>query len=264
MGKPLKSPPVYFTIAQARFNPVLKLPDYLPSIQESMRKAGFPAYNSLTSLVMKLSSEQDLQQPAAPPQPIQHTQHLFCNAAQTHGFLLSTDALTFQSTEYGTYEAFSGQFLDGLSLVHEEIQLDFVERVGLRYLDHIAPRQGEDIGQYLVPEVLGLGGRLGGEVLHAFSETFCAVEPVRLRVRVLAQAGKLVFPPDLLPQGMKVQARFEQPCEVSAMVDTDGFIEGREKFSVQSVRGHLDTIHEVIGESFRRTVTSHALKAWDE
>lgn len=30
MGEPLKNPPVYFTVAQVRFNMLLKLADYLP------------------------------------------------------------------------------------------------------------------------------------------------------------------------------------------------------------------------------------------
>ena len=33
MGTPLKNPPVYFTVAQVRFNPILKLAEFLPAIQ---------------------------------------------------------------------------------------------------------------------------------------------------------------------------------------------------------------------------------------
>lgn len=265
MGTPLKNPPVYLTLVQARFNPVLKLADYVPSVQEGMRKAGYPAYTQQSSVVMRLPNSQEMQQqPSAIPQPAHHVQYFFSNAAQTHGFVLNSDALTFQSSDYGTYEKFSAQFLHGLALVHDLVKLDFTERVGLRYLDHVAPRKGEAIEQYLVPEVLGLGARLGGQLLHAFSETFCAIDKVRLRSRVLVQGGPLVFPPDLVPNGVKVHERFLQPIEVSAMVDTDGAVEGRELFAVESVRVHLDAIHAVIGDSFRRTVTPYALKAWDE
>ncbi len=265
MGTPLKNPPVYLTLVQARFNPVLKLADYVPSIQEGMRKAGYPAYAQLSSVVMRLPSAQEMQQqPPALPQPTQHVQYTFSNVEQTHSFVLGADALTFQSSDYGTYERFSAQFLEGLALVHQVVALDFTERVGLRYLDHVAPRAGETIEQYLVPEVLGLGARLGGEVMHAFSETFCAIDEVRLRARVLVQGGALVFPPDLSPQGVKVHNRFLQPSEVSAMVDTDGFVEGRELFATETVRSHLDAIHAVIGDSFKRTTTDFARKAWDE
>ena len=44
MGTPLKNPPVYLTLAQVRFNPILKLVDFLPSIQESFRHAGYPDF----------------------------------------------------------------------------------------------------------------------------------------------------------------------------------------------------------------------------
>lgn len=265
MGTPLKNPPVYLTLVQARFNPLLKLADYVPSVQEGLRKAGYPAYSQQSSVVMRLPNAQEMQQqPSALPQPAQHVQYFFSNAAQTHSFVLSADALTFQSSDYGTYQKFSAQFLEGLALVHDVVKLDFTERVGLRYLDHVAPRKGETIDQYVVPEALGLGARLGGQVLHAFSETFCAIDKVRLRSRVLVQGGALVFPPDLLPHGVKVHERFLRPSDVSAMVDTDGAVEGRELFSMDTVKMHLNAIHAVIGDSFRRTVTPYALKAWDE
>ena len=42
MGTKMRSAPVYFTIAQARFNPILTLDAYAPQIQERLRKEGFP------------------------------------------------------------------------------------------------------------------------------------------------------------------------------------------------------------------------------
>lgn len=42
MGKPLKNPPVYFTVVQVRFNAVLNLREkYLPEIQDGLRKMGY-------------------------------------------------------------------------------------------------------------------------------------------------------------------------------------------------------------------------------
>lgn len=264
MGTPLKNPPVYFTLVQAKFNPVLKLADYAPSVQESMRKAGYPVYTQLNSVAVRLPTAQEMQQqPPVAPQPVIHVQHLFANLEQTHSFILGTDALTFQSSDYGDYDKFSGQFLEGLAVVHEAMKLDFTDRIGLRYLDHIAPRAGEHIETYLVPEVLGLGARLGGAVMHAFSETYCSVGSVGLRARVLVQGGGLVFPPDVTPHGVKVLDRFQQPSHISAMVDTDGFVEAREVFSMEGVRAHLDAIHEVIGKSFKQTATPAAFDIWN-
>lgn len=260
MGKPLKNPPVYFTVAQARFNVLLKLADYLPSIQESLRRAGYPAFthHSATALQVNLQDGQPV------PQTVPYEQYLFANVEQTHCFVLSSEALTFQSTNYGTFESFSEDFLKGLSLVHEVVTLAFTDRVGLRYLDHIVPKEDEALELYLVPQVQGVGARLGGQPLHSYSETLCAFGDVLLRSRVLIQDGGLMFPPDLLPQGMAVQARFLATQGKHAVLDTDGYIQGRQLFELDEVGRQLHGIHEVIGAAFVATVTDHARNIWDE
>lgn len=260
MGEPLKNPPVYFTVAQVRFNAVLKLADYLPSIQESLRKAGYPAFTAHTTIALQLM----VQDGQTVPQPVPREQYLLANIEQTHCFVLSSDALTFQSTNYGTYELFSEAFLKGLALVHDVVTLDFTERVGLRYLDHVFPRTDESLSPYLAPEVQGLSSRLGGQPVHSYSEALNVTGDVKLRARVVIQDGGLAFPPDLLPQGMAVQSRFAQAQGMHALLDTDGFVDGRNLFSLEGVRHHLDAIHNVIGNAFRATVTDHARAVWSE
>lgn len=260
MGVPLKKPPVYFTVAQVRFNPLLKLPDFLPSIQEGLRKFGFPAFTVHKTIALQFA----VQDGRTVPQPVPHEQYLFANVEQTHCFVLSADSLTFQSTDYGTYESFSDVFLDGLALVHKEVSLAFTDRVGLRYLDHVFPEAGDSLSLYLAPEVQGLSNRLGGQPMHSYSEALNAVGNVLLRARVVIQNGGLGFPPDLVPQGMAVQQRFLQAQGMHAILDTDGAAEGRALFSLDAVRQHLVSIHEVIGAAFRATVTDHARAVWSE
>ena len=127
-----------------------------------------------------------------------------------HCFVLSSDSLTFQSTDYGTYERFSEVFLEGLALVHKEVALAFTDRVGLRYLDHVFPKAADSLALYLASGVQGLSAQLGGQPVHSYSEALNAVGNVMLRARVVIQNGGLGFPPDLRPQGMAVQQRFQQ------------------------------------------------------
>lgn len=260
MGAPLKNPPVYFTVAQVRFNPLLKLTDFLPSIQEGLRNAGFPAFTVHTTIAIQLAVKDG----QTIPQPVPHEQYLFANVEQTHCFVLSSDSLTFQSTDYGTYERFSEVFLEGLALVHKEVALAFTDRVGLRYLDHVFPKAGDSLPLYLASGVQGLSAQLGGQPVHSYSEALNAVGNVMLRARVVIQNGGLGFPPDLLPQGMAVQQRFQQAQGMHAILDTDGSVEGRVLFSLDAVRQYLHSIHKVIGAAFKATVTEHALEVWNE
>ena len=47
MGKKMKNAPVYFVLAQVRFNPLLTLDSYVPAIQETLRKAGYADFSKL-------------------------------------------------------------------------------------------------------------------------------------------------------------------------------------------------------------------------
>jgi hypothetical protein len=53
-SRPAVVVPVYVTVAQARFNTLLKLADYVPSTQEAMRKAGFPDFTSRKTVALHL------------------------------------------------------------------------------------------------------------------------------------------------------------------------------------------------------------------
>src|SRR5262249_54570027 len=147
---------------------------------------------------------------------------------------------------------------------HDVVQLDFTDRVGLRYLDYVAPRPNDTLDLYLVPEVLGLGARLGGQALHSFSESFSCVGDVKVRSRVLIQDGGLAFPPDLAEDGMQINGRFLRYSGHHATLDTDGFIEGRMAFSAPAIRKHLHAIHGVVSAAFKAAVTEHAFKVWNE
>jgi len=261
MGTPLKNPPVYLTLAQVRFNPILKLADFLPGIQESFRQAGYPDFDRQHLISIQLTAQEG--QPPTPT-PVQQERFLFGNVENTHTFILDGQSLTLQSTNYGQFETFSACFLDGLSIVNDAVKLAFTERVGLRYLDRVMPQPGESIGQYLVEQVQGLSSRLEGRSLYSYTEAMNEIENIKLLSRVAIQEGPLAFPPDIQPGSMRIIERFASYIGISAILDNDGFVEGREAFSTKAVAHHLDVIHKVIGSAFRTTVKPFAFDAWDK
>ena len=42
MGRKLSQAPVFFTLVQVRFNPILALDSYVPKIQDELRRQGYP------------------------------------------------------------------------------------------------------------------------------------------------------------------------------------------------------------------------------
>jgi uncharacterized protein (TIGR04255 family) len=261
MGTPLKNPPVYLTLAQVRFNPILKLAEFLPSIQEYFRLAGYPDFDRQHIISIQLNAQEG--QPPAPT-PVQQERFLFGNVEKTHIFILNGQSLTLQSTNYGQFETFSACFLEGLKIVNDAVKLAFTERVGLRYLDRVMPQPGEAIEQYLVEQVQGLNSRLGGRPLYCFTEAMNEIGSIKLLSRVVIQEGPLAFPPDIQLGNMLITERFTSYFGNSAILDNDGFVEDREAFSTKAVAEHLDAIHKVIGTAFKTTATSYAFTAWDK
>jgi uncharacterized protein (TIGR04255 family) len=261
MGAKLKNPPVYLTVAQVRFNSILKLADFVPAIQESFRKAAYPDYVPHVAVSLKL----DMEGGQVTPTPAHQQKHVLGNAAKTHSFTLDTNALTLYSTEYGQFESFSEEFLKGLARLHEVVGLAFIDRVGLRYLDRVVPLEGEELAQYLVAEALGLTARLDGTLVHSLCETRTDQDGIKLISRTVTLSSPLIFPPDLMPLlGVEVADRFKAYTGLNAVLDNDGAFEGREEYATESVRGHLDAIHKVIGAAFKSVVTPYARKKWDE
>lgn len=261
MGTPLKNPPVYLTLAQVRFNPILTLADFLPNIQERFRQAGYPDFSRQNIVSIQLTAQEGH---APTPSPVQQERYQFGNVENTHTFNLDNQSLTLQSTNYGQFETFADCFLEGLNIVNDAVKLAFTERVGLRYLDRLMPRTGEAIETYLVEQVQGLNSRLGGNSLYSFTEAMNEIDHIKLLSRVIIQDGPLAFPPDIQPGNMQIPSRFTSYVGNSAILDNDGFVEGRETFSSKRVAEHLDAIHNVISMAFKASVTQTAFDAWDE
>jgi uncharacterized protein (TIGR04255 family) len=264
MGTKLKAAPVYFTIAQVRFNPVLSLEGYAPQIQERLRKEGFPDAQKGFLATINLNVDVAHAGEGSPPQlPVaQTTRYLFGNMERTSGFILDQGALSFQTTEYDVFGTFLADFLKGLEAVHEAISLSYTDRIGLRYLDAVFPKAGESVRDYLSASILGLTGKIDDTIVHSFSETLIKRENINVRSRVLIQEGEMGFPPDLQPMTLKVGERFAQLRGRHAIIDTDGWSESREPFNLGRIRDQLGLIHLGIDKTFRASVTENALKAW--
>jgi uncharacterized protein (TIGR04255 family) len=261
MGRKMKNAPVYFSIAQVRFNTLMALDSYAPGIQDRMRKAGFPdaKKDALTTFNLNLAGNEVVSQvPAA-----QVARYVFANMDRTAAFLLDAGALSFQTTEYDVFPTFSATFLKGLETVHDAVGLSYSDRTGLRYLDAVYPKVGETLHDYLSASVLGLVGKLEGTLVHSFSETVTATAAAKVVSRTIVQLGAVGFPPDLFPMELKVPERFRTLNGLHAIVDTDGAHEQRESLDINNIKDRLGAIHDEIDKSFRVTVTEQALRTWE-
>lgn len=262
MGQKMNNAPVYFTVAQVLFNPILNLEGYLPTIQDRMRAAHFPDFKRevFQQLVVPFGAGEAGQAPT--PSFVQQARCIFGDIEGTTGFVLGNNALAIQTTAYETFEAFSKAFLHGLSIVHDELRLDFIERVGLRYLDAVLPHAGESLADYLAPEVLGLSAKLSGQLSHSVSETVTLNAVGQLISRVIIQDGHVGLPHEMATLAPRLDPRFTEPSGRHAIIDTDAFRQQREAFNLDNLESKLAALHREILSSFEATVTPHALATW--
>lgn len=198
-----------------------------------------------------------------PPVVTPNSRYIFGNINGTSHFLLEKNSLSFQTTEYGTFDVFLNDFVSGINIIHEIINLDFIERVGLRYLDAVQPIQGKDrLQDYLVTEVLGLSKHGIGKFVQSVSETISDCESGQLISRVIMRHGFIGLPEELSALTPTIANRFLQYNGEHAILDNDAFLIKRDVFSVEQLRTTLSSLHTEISKSFKATITEHAKDAW--
>lgn len=263
MGNKLTNAPVYYTVAQVQFNPVLDLDGYVAAIQSKMREAHFPDYRKEVVQRLVLPFGGTGQGQMTPPTVTPQSRYLFGDIAGQTLFLLETNSFSLQTTAYDTFESFSETLVKGLTILHGALQLDFVERIGLRYLDAIQPtKDNESLRDFLVPEVLGLALRGEGQLQHSVSETSVTTVAGQLVSRVLIRHGHVGLPMELSGLAPTINPRFTQREGLHAIVDTDASISQREVFNLDKVASRLTALHDEIDKCFKATVTNHARASW--
>ena len=266
MGNRMTHAPVFFALAQVRFNTVMAMDRYVVEFQEWMRKNGFPEVQRTVQATFNLNllAAPAEGAPVLPPPFGQQTQYRFSDMAQTMGFILDQNGLIIQTTEYTDSDDFSAKFLAALTMIHETVNLSYTQRIGARYLDVVSPLKGEGLPAFLETPFLGLVGRTDRELEHSFSETRTKKDGNVLVSRAIIQdrKGPIAMPPDLSPITLKIADRFATVSGLHATIDTDCWRETRETFSVEQVAKTLTELRTEIRESFRAMVTPHALTVW--
>ena len=261
MGKKLNNAPVYFALIQVRFNPVLALESYAAQIQESFRRNRFPDYQKVVTSTFNINTTRPIQD--APEQmPLEHsTRHIFSNKSGNSSFILDMGSLSFQTTNYDVFDVFSTQFLEGLDAVNKAVGLDYSERIGTRYLNAVFPKEGKTISDYLTPEILGLSEKIKGVHKHSFSETAARIEDTDIVARVFrSNTGGISFPPDLQPT--TPDEKFRNLDGPNAIIDIDSFKIGREDFDLNTIKNHMEDIHDKLEAVFKIIATEKAYEEW--
>jgi uncharacterized protein (TIGR04255 family) len=260
VGKRMAKPPIFYTVAQIVFNPVLDMGDYVPKFHARIRK-DFPEFRheELRKIQLNVADPASTEVMSSSAVP----RWSFSNLRQTSGYVLRTDSIAFHTTAYETSAEFSAATARGISLVNDVIGLSYVDRVGFRTLDAIVPEGDQPLGSYLRSEVLGFREFLKGESTHNVTENVTTLSSGQLVSRLVTRSGPVGIPIDLFPISLKFKAQLEGPLGLHAVLDLDHSQQNRFEFDLDEIEQRVRLGKTALTEVFRSTVTPRALASWD-
>ena len=259
----LKNAPVFLTAAQVTHNPVLALESFVTSLQEAFRVAGFSNYREHTQRRFELDAEA---LGGVQVKSEDAKQYVYSNFNRTACFIVESSRIFYCVTDYDVFEGFKHEFMRGLQIINSVLKLEYYERVSMRLRDAVVPKQDSDLAAYLVTELLGLPNRMrqnGWGVQLSGQESTFKTKNHQLTMRTLIHNGSLALPPDIQVFNLQLPSKFKGINSTHAVLDCDAMIEGRDKFDIQQIAGHLRALKDDLRTLFEMSVTENALKEWN-
>jgi len=255
----LADAPIFYTIGQIRFNPVLNISEFVPKIHERIRKR-FPAVRQeeLRRIQMNFAGQDSKDAVGTFSAP----RWSFADLKNSSGYVLYTDSLVFHTTAYETSAEFYESLISGLRLVDEIVGLSYVEGVGVRTLDAIMPSEGQSLNFYLNQQVLGFHGLIEGDLKHNITENVSVLTTGQQVSRVVILHGTIGIPADLFPISLTLAPKFQSLNGLHAILDLDHNRQERFEFDLDEIRERVRQVKQVVTQVFRSVVTPQALKAW--
>ncbi len=259
---PLSKQPLVLVLCQVRFTPVRTMADYIPGIQEEFRRHGFP-----------IERAGKIPQLTITPTGVHATERErweYRTRDEQWSVTILEDSVVLQTTAYERFEGFAERLERAVRTVVEKTEQDrfgLVHRVGLRYIDIVQPREGEDYRIYLRPGFHGVADdvfQAGSHRLHVESLGHTAVGDAAgtMIVRVVQNNQGFDLPPDLVGGAPKHPSR-AQVGQLVTLVDMDHFIEGKFDPDVPWVVARAYEMHDHLIETFHNHVVAEkAIEVW--
>lgn len=252
----LERSPLVFVLSQVRFPALLKMADYLPDIQESLRQDGFSHF-----------AKEDIQQVTFGGPEIKAERDIrwvFAARDRSEAVILAPSFVVYETSRYDVFETFTERFAKVLDLVGSVTKIDLVEQVGLRYVDLIRAVEGNAAADFLRERVRGLSeADLGVKSSRHQFMTQAQTEHGDLYVRSFENSGSNFMPPDLVSTHLRFSVQAEDlKDEVFRVLDVDHIAKGEFDFTADALIRKLWDLHDYSTKAFRAAVTEDAIEYW--
>lgn len=253
----LSKSPLVLVLCQVRFTPVLAIAEYVPRIQDHLRKRGYPHVRSAPTQEVVISP--------TGPQVTQRARWVLQDKALTRSIILSDSFVAFETTAYGVFEEFVEDLALAVNTVAEAVQQLFIQRVGLRYVDLLRSTNGENWREYIRSELHGLTSPVfrAGTQLQLHQSTAETAHGTMV-LRIFQNREAQVLPPDLIEEAASVKV-VPPPAtgELLTLLDLDHFGDTGRDYEAGAVEQQAWLLHDDLDHVFREgVVTPQALEAW--
>ena len=263
---PLSQQPLVLVLGQVRFSPIRQIDRYIPEIQEAFRQYGLPVERAGKVQQIRLGAGAGI-----PVQVDEQQRWEYRTRDETWSVVVDQDGVTLQSTAYERFEGFAERLLYAVRTVlatTEHERLGVVQRVGLRYIDVVQPREDESFRTYLRPGFHGAADEVFQAGTHRLRVESTGRTQVgdnvsgTMIVRVAQNDQGFSLPPDLIAGAPKHAARAKRD-EVITLIDMDHFIEGAFDPDADWVVARAFEMHDHLIETFHEhVVTKTAIEVW--
>lgn len=249
--KKLENQPLKFVLAEFRFSPVMQISEYIPKLQEALRKE-YPIPDKKGDQVVQVQ-----------PGGISVTQidrWAFISANKRSAIDINQERLVYVTADYPRFEGFAEACSKALNSLIEIVEPSLILRIGLRYSDLVIVDEGEKISD-LVDSQFGTPSCINnlGTIQQQRSESFLSTKLGGLAIRTLYGHHNLSCLPDV--QGLPILIDADDSTNERIILDFDHYWEPAGdpvSFEADTIIEYLKKLHDISREAFWSATTDYA------
>jgi uncharacterized protein (TIGR04255 family) len=242
---PLPNAPLVRVIGQVRFPPILSIErdQSLAPFQEAIRQ-NYPILRreNVRELTMGPAGASLAEAPVV---------WRFTDGQDNWRVSLARDFIALETNAYTSRRDFIERLQEAIEALDSEFSPQFMDRLGMRYIDRVQGARDSDFKSLVRPEMLGLGvGPMSDHALHIITDAMFKLNGAHLRTKWGRLPPKATFDPTALEP-------IDEECWV---LDLDMFTTERTDFDPAEIVKTAESFAERVYAFFRWSVTDEFLR----
>ena len=255
--------PLIYTLGVVRFPRVPSIERFADSFHDLIRK-DYPLFDNasinVTTALIELGSTPKVTTAEA-------KMYQFATHDRTWAFLLTDEVFCLQTNTYVNNEHFVATLKIGLEALLKvpELGIEWLQAIGLRYVDLVTPKAGEKLSDYLNDWVLPPEAPAVGDIQQGMYIASYKTAVGDLRFQSLRNPPA-TLPPDLDNRTIELNKwKRDRPAVDFALMDIDHgcSFDPIVSFDVDFIASKFFNLRKVSKALFEQTGKPHAMKIWN-